>query len=289
MTAETIQHPRGTSPVIGSLRRFPWLATFTLTAFMIWTLAPAIWLLLGSLKTASEIFRFTLFPQTPSLRAYRDVFASDGFTTFLTNSIVLAAASTVFTVIVASLAGYGFARFAFKWRHALLLLVVVPRLIPQISLITPLFELLRSFNLLDTRLGLVLTYSALNVPFATWLMAGFIGSIPVDLEEAAATDGASFWQRMTRVVMPLALPGLLMAATLTFVVSWNEFPFVLAFTFSSEMRTLPYALFLLRDTIGIPDWPLMNAFAVSTVLPLIVLYIIFQRYIVRGLVQGAVK
>ena len=267
-------------------RLAPWAA---LAVFMGWTLIPAFWVLTGAFKSPSDIYSFSILPTRPTLEGWAIIFDIAGFWRYAQNSFIVAATTTIITIVISVFAGYGFARYAFKWRHLLLVLVVVPRMIPQVSLITPLFELLRSVGLIDSYLGLILTHAALNVPFATWIMTGFIASIPLDLEEAAAVDGGSFLGRLGRIVLPLAMPGILMAGTLTFVVSWNEFPFVLAFTFSGEMRTLPFALFQLRESMGIPHWGAVNAFVVASVLPLMVMFGFFQKYVVGGLTQGAVK
>lgn len=257
--------------------------------FLAWTIIPGLWILLTSLKSRDEVFEFNLWPSDPSFDAFQRVLQTPNFSGYLSNSVVLAVSATLLCLLFSIPAGYSFARFDYRWRNALLALVVLPRLIPQVSLITPLFELFRSVQLLNTRIALVLAYAALNVPFATWLYAGYISRLPMEIEEAAAVDGANFLQRMRRIVLPLSVPGLTMAATLTFVVSWNEFPFVLALTTSADMRTLPYSLYLLRDSLGLPDWPLENAFTMATVLPLIVIYLLTQKYVVSGITQGAGK
>ena len=214
---------------------------------------------------------------------------SDGFSIYLWNSFFLAMASTAIALFLSVLAAYGFARYAFRWRHILLLFILVPRILPRASLIIPLYDMVERLNLLDTYTVLVVTYTATAVPMATWILIGFFNAVPRELEEAAAIDGASLWQRIWGVVVPISLPGMVTAGVLSLREAWNEFPFVLAFTTSSDMRTLPYQLFLLRDSMGIQDWPLINAFTITTIIPILALYLIFEKRIVNGLTSGAVK
>ena len=263
-----------------------WTALVVLT---LWAILPIIWSFSASLKTPLTLYSTGLIPENPTLDNYARVLASDDFSTYLGNSLYLSLASTVITLFVSVLAAYGFARYAFAWRHVLLLFILVPRILPRASLIIPLYDLVVSLNLLDTYTVLIITYSATAVPMATWILMGFFKAVPRELEEAAAIDGASLWQRIWLVVVPISLPGMLTAAILSLREAWNEFPFVLAFTTSSELRTLPYQLFLMRDSMGIQDWPLINAFTITTIIPILLLYLLFERQIVNGLTSGAVK
>jgi len=262
-----------------------------LAVLLLWTTLPLLWALSASLKDTLEVYLSpsALVPAKPTLNNYLRVFQWPGFPRFLFNSAFLALSSTALAVFVSVFSAYAFARYAFRWRHVLLLAMLAPRIIPRASLIVPLYLLLARVGLLDTYFALIITYAATAVPFATWILVGFFASVPRELEEAAAIDGATLWQRVWKVVVPVAFPGLVTAGVFSVREAWNEFPFVLAFTTSSEMRTLPYQLFLLRDTLGMQDWPLMNAFTISTILPILALYLVFQRNVISGLISGAVK
>jgi ABC-type glycerol-3-phosphate transport system permease component len=287
--AEVVQ--RQSVSLFGQVRqwtrgRLVWLMVIV---FVLWTAGPLSWSLLNSFKPRAEIYQGTILPQSPTLDGYRTAVGVDGFEWFLFNSIFLATVSTVIAVFVSALAAYAVSRFVFRWRHALLLFVLLPRLVPRVSLIVPLYQILVEVGLLNTYLALIITYSASNVPLGTWILVGFFRGVPREIEEAAEVDGANMWQRMWRVVLPLALPGLITVAVLSFRDAWNEFPFVLAFTTEREMRTLPYALFLLDDALGIQDWAAINAFALLTILPIVLIYLIFERKVVAGLTSGALK
>jgi len=268
-------------------RNLVWLPLLLL---LVWSALPLLWSLAASLKTPLELYQSrSLLPEQPTLGNYGRVFAWPGFWRYLFNSSLLALASTAFALVISSLAAYGFARYAFRFRNLLLVLILVPRILPRASLIVPLYQLVERFGLLDTYAVLTITYTATAVPFATWILAGFFAAVPRELEEAAAIDGATIAQRLWWVVLPIAAPGLITAAVFSLREAWNEFPFALAFTTSQEMRTLPYQLFLLRDSVGIQDWPLMNAFTIVTILPILLLYLRFERHIVSGLTSGALK
>lgn len=256
---------------------------------IVWTFLPLVWSITASFKTPNEVYTFGILPEDPSADSYRDVFNSRNFWRYMYNSMFLAVISTFASVTVSAFAAYAFARFAFRFRHTLLLLILLPRLIPRVSLIVPLYQLLLSLGLMNTRTALIVTYTASAIPLATWILVGFFAALPKDLEEAAAVDGASRFQQLWKIVLPLSVPGLVTVGVLAFRDSWNEFPFVLAFTSGADQRTLPYALFLLSDTVGLQNWPLVNAFALVTIIPILVLYLRFEKHIVSGLTSGAVK
>ncbi|SDX89654.1 carbohydrate ABC transporter permease [Roseicitreum antarcticum] len=267
-------------------RIFAWSVLALIT---LWAVLPILWSLSASFKTPLTLYTGGFLPEDPTLDNYGRVLTSDGFAQYMANSLFLALASTAITLFVSVLAAYGFARYAFRWRHILLLFILIPRILPRASLIIPLYDLIERLNLLDTYTVLIITYTATAVPMATWILIGFFQAVPKELEEAAAMDGASIWQRIWKVVVPISLPGMVTAGILSLREAWNEFPFVLAFTTSSDMRTLPYQLFMMRDTMGLTDWPLINAFTITTIVPILFLYLLFERQIVNGLTSGAVK
>lgn len=261
-----------------------------LLVFTVWSLLPIIWSISASFKGAIDVYASPrLIPEHPTLDNYVRVFTYPNFSRYLFNSLFLSLTSTVLAVAVSSLAAYSFARYNFRLRNVLLVAILIPRILPRASLIVPLYRMVEQAGLLDTYIALIIAYTATAIPFATWILTGFFAAVPKELEEAAATDGASMWQRIRHIVLPIAVPGLVTVAVFSLREAWNEFPFVLALTTSSEIRTLPYQLFLLRDAIGIQDWPLLNAFTIVTILPILLLYLRFERNIVSGITQGALK
>jgi multiple sugar transport system permease protein len=162
-------------------------------------------------------------------------------------------------------------------------------LIPRISVVIPLYRMIVSVGLLNTYTALLLTYTVTSIPFAVWILTNVFQSIPKEIEESAFMDGAKLWQTMMHIMVPIATPGILAVIIFTVRETWNEFPFVLSFTTSAALRTLPYQLFLFRDTLGIENWPLINTFAIITVLPILIAYFIFAKQVTTGIIQGAVK
>ena len=255
----------------------------------IWTIGPLLWALLATFKTTSEIYAGGFLPRTLELRAWGDLFQLDGFWRFAFNSFYVTTVSTIFAVIISIVAAYAFARYAFRWRHVLLFFILVPRLVPRVALIVPLYLMFAEVGLIDTYTVIIIMYTASAVPLATWTLIGFFAAIPKELEEAAAIDGATLARRIYYIVLPLAVPGLITITVVSFVESWNEFPFALAFLQDTEMRTLPFQLFSLESSLGLIDWPLISAFALFTIIPIILLYLRFEKLIVSGLTAGAVK
>ncbi|MFN3722208.1 MAG: carbohydrate ABC transporter permease [Paracoccaceae bacterium] len=266
------------------------LIWFTLTFLVIWTATPIVWAILSSFKDPLEIYESkSLLPEVWRLDAYRKVLSMPGFNTWLMNSIIVTVVATIVPLILAVLAAYGFARYAFKFRHVLLLLYLIPRIIPRVSLIVPLNDLMSDLGLINTYSVLFITYIASAVPLATWILVGFFKSIPKEIEESATLDGANMWNRLRHVMLPMAWPGVVTAAVLCLREAWNEFSFVLALVNQTDMRTLPYQLYMLKDSMGIQDYAVYNAFTVLTVLPLLFVYLLLERKVVDSIVSGAVK
>lgn len=287
------QPQAGAIEFMGNLRfrmgRFV-LIGIPLAILVIWTTVPILWAVLASLKQPLEIYQTnTLLPASPSFDAYRQVLFMPGFRGWLWNSVLVTVVATIVPLTISILAAYGFARYAFHFRHLLLLLYLVPRIIPRVSLIVPLNNLMTDLGLVNTYWVLFITYTASAIPLATWILVGFFGSIPKEIEESATIDGANMWNRLTRVMIPIAWPGVVTAGVLCIREAWNEFAFVLALVNETGMRTLPYQLYMLKDSMGVQDYAVYNAFTILTVLPLLVVYLLLERRVVDSIVSGAVK
>jgi ABC-type glycerol-3-phosphate transport system permease component len=261
-----------------------------LTILVIWTTIPILWAVLASFKEPLEIYQSnTLLPANPTFDAYQEVLSMPGFGGWLWNSTLVTVVATIVPLAISILAAYGFARYAFRFRHLLLLLYLVPRIIPRVSLIVPLNSLMTDLGLVNTYWVLFITYTASAIPLATWILVGFFGSIPKEIEESATIDGANMWHRLTRVMLPIAWPGVVTAGVLCIREAWTEFAFVLALINETGMRTLPYQLYMLKDSMGVQDYAVYNAFTVLTVLPLLLVYLLLERRVVDSIVSGAVK
>ena len=261
-----------------------------LLVLFLWTVLPFFVTFVSSLQTRGEVFAHPGFwPADPSLKSYSEVIGSSTFHATLLNSVIVGAGTTLLTLAVSVPAAYAFARFRFWGRHFLLLFAFIPRLVPNLALMVPLYRLAVELGALDHRLTLIVVYTGMLSPLAVWLLVGFYEKVPREIEEAASVDGASLFQRIRYIVMPLSLPALITISVLAFREAWNEFTLVLVLTTSPQTRTLPYELFSMQGIEGIPNYPAEAAFALLTVVPFILVYMRIERYVVQGITTGAGK
>jgi len=210
------------------------------------------------------------------------------FGDYFRNSIITAASSTLLALFIGTLAAFAFSSFKFKGKNGIFLTLMVARAIPGIALSLPLLVLFTRMGLSDKVYGLVIAYTAMNVPFTAWLMAGFIGEVPDELTEAALIDGCSRWTAFLRVVIPLVGPGLAASGIFAFLTSWNEFAIASVITRTTASKTFPVGLFDFTAEF-VSDWRGMCAMSVLMLIPAVIFVIAVQRQLVRGLTLGAIK
>jgi ABC-type glycerol-3-phosphate transport system permease component len=249
---------------------------------------PLLWAVLGSLSPETELFERAHLPRALVLDHYRALFADATLLDAIRNSLAVAAATTLLCLALGSLCAYALARLQFPGRRALLAFVLAVSMFPQISIVSPLFLLLRALHLIDTYPGLVLPYLTFAMPLAIWLLLGFFRQLPQEIEDAARVDGASRLRVLFEIVAPLAAPALVTTAVLTFIYCWNEFLFALSFTLGPERQTVPVAIAMLRGRYQVP-WGQVLAASMLCTAPIAALVLVFQRRIVQGLSAGGVK
>ena len=276
--------------VTTSRRVLKWVGNGLLVVMLVWTLVPFYWMIATSLKKDKEIYGFeaTLIPRQPTLNNYTRLFTTTPFVKYLRNSTIIALGNTLASLLCACLAAYALARLRFPGRGLIARGLVVSYLVPPSLLFIPLFAVLATLSLIDTHQGLILTYLGFSVPFCTWLLMGYFRTVPLELEEAALVDGCSRLGTLVRIILPMSLPALAVVAFFSFTQSWNEFLYANVFVNSVEVRTITMGLtlFVVEDVFF---WgPMMGASFLSTLPPLI-LYLIFQRWVVKGLTLGGVK
>jgi multiple sugar transport system permease protein len=255
---------------------------------LVWVLFPIVWVILGSLKArelAAAIPPVWIFE--PSFDNYGSAFLRRNFGLLFVNSLVATLASTAIVLLLGSMAGYALARFKIAGKRNILLWILSTRMFPPIAAIIPIFLLFNDLRLIDTRQGLVLLYIAFNLPFAIWIMRGFFVEVPAELDDAALVDGCSPWQAFTRVIMPLAAPGLAATAIFCMMYSWNEFLFALIIS-RAQSQTLPIGVMGFITQRGVL-WGEMSAASTVIMVPMIIFTFLVQRYLIRGLTFGAVK
>lgn len=253
-------------------------------------LFPAIWILLTSLKGEPELLRrpITYLPADPTVANYVTAFTDQPLHLFLFNSFAVATLSTVATLFVSTLAAYALARLNLRHRGLILAAIVGISTFPLVTLLVPLFEIMRALGLLNTWAALVIPYTVLSLPVCTLVLAAFFEGVPRDLENAAMIDGCTRIGALFRVIVPLSAPGVFTAAILAFVNAWDEFLLALSFNSNPALRTLPVGIQLYQGEFNFP-WPVISAALVVGIVPLAILIVIFQERVVSGLMTGGVK
>ena len=260
-----------------------------LALLLVFAIFPFYWAVVASFTPESVLFQSpSLFPRAGTLEHYRALFSERDFWVPIRNSLVVAGSTTILCVSVGAFAAYALARLDFPGKRPMLAFILAVTMFPQIAIVSPLYLLLRKVHLINSYPGLVLPYVTFAMPLAVWMLVGFFKQLPRELEEAALVDGASRWQALVKIILPLAGPGLATTAILTFLYCWNEFLFALSFTLGPERQTVPVAIALFRGQYQIP-WGQILAAAIVATLPVAVVILAFQRRIVQGLTAGAVK
>jgi multiple sugar transport system permease protein len=271
------------------MRARRWLPDVVVLLVLAGYAVPFFWQLLTSFKPEAELLTLPpLFPSRVTLEHYRVVFQQSLIPRALLNSFGIAALTTLLTILLGLLGAYALARLPVPGKRFILLGIIASTAFPHIATVSPLYLLVRALGLRDTWVALILAHTSFALPLMLWLLTGFIREIPEEIEEAAVLDGASRFQRLRWIVLPLAAPGLASATLLTFLGSWNEFLFAYTFTATDASRTVPVALALFPGVFEVP-WGDIAAASILASLPPILIVVGLQRYLVRGLLAGALK
>ncbi|HOA99058.1 carbohydrate ABC transporter permease [Candidatus Sordicultor fermentans] len=257
-------------------------------------LAPPLWLFISSIANLQELLKIPLrwLPEKPSFERYREILFSQGpeseFRKTMWNSFFIALFVTIICVSLGSLAAYAFSRLRFPGKEKILFVLLFSYMLPPIAVIIPIYRIFSRYQMLDTKQALILIYSAILVPFVIWLMRTYFDTIPKDLEDAAKIDGCSHLGTLFRVIFPLSAPGIVATSLFAFLMSWEEFFIALILTSTPQAKTIPVAIaeFSGRHSI---DFGMMATGGILAALPPILIAFVFQRYIVGGLLSGAVK
>ena len=264
-----------------------WLLGLLITLFAIF---PIVWALLTSLKREAAIITTVMqyIPREVTFENYVAIWTRSNFPTLLVNSVVVTAITVVICAVVGTLASYAIARYQFRGLRELMLFYLVIRMFPAVMIIIPLFILMRNVGLLDSRVGLALAYTTFLLPVFIWMMKGFFDAVPFELEDAARIDGCSRIGAMVRVILPLVVGGLVATVVFVAIGAWNEFLFALMMTTSTGSRTWPVGLQLMVGEFQLP-WGTLAAGGIISIIPVVLLFALVQRALVRGLTAGAVK
>lgn len=251
---------------------------------------PFYYAVITSFKTGTALFEVDYLPRSLDWGNYAEVLGKANFLRSIANSVLIAGATVGFAMFLAVTASYALARVRFRGRGLLLMSILAVSMFPQIAVLAGLFELVRALGIYNTPWAMILSYTIFTLPFTVWVLTTFMRDLPIEIEEAAIIDGATPWNIITQVFLPLMWPALVTTGLLAFIGAWNEFLFALTFTASETQRTVPVAIALLSGSSEFETpWGMLMAASVIVTVPLIILVLIFQRKIVAGLTAGGVK
>ena len=268
--------------------------TFLKWATLICSLAimlfPIYWMLNTALKPSSEVFQYppSFFSSNWSFDAFFRLFETRPIGRYFVNSFIVASGTTLLCLALASLAAYGLTRFSVRIEPLIILSLLFIKMLPEALLVVPFYQLIADARMLNSYISLVLVYSSFGLPFAVWLLIGFFRAIPRELDEAAIVDGANRLQVFAIVILPLARPGIVAVAMITFLTAWNAYLWALVLTTDPSMYLLPVGIATLKGEYQV-QWNELMAAAVIAVLPVLAIYSVLERYLVAGITAGAVK
>ena len=262
----------------------------TLAVLLVWSLAPIAVMIFTSFKKRADIFAVPvrLLPESWTLDNYRTVFTSSSMPHALLNSVTIGLLVAIATLVFCFSAGYALARFRFRAARPLALFILLGQVVPLTVLLLPVYQIVVSLKLSDTTIGVAFAHLAITVPLVTWMVRNQIAAIPYDLEEAAQIDGGSRFDAVSYITLPVCAPGLAAAGMFAFLQSWHEFLFASVLATSTASRTAPVALTQFASEFDV-DWGATMAASVVLTVPIVILFVVMQRYFVAGLTGGAVK
>ena len=251
---------------------------------------PVLWMLSTSFKPNGEVFAVPpqLVSRNFSFDAYRKILTDPTQLRFFLNSYIVAVSVTVLTLFVAIMAAYAFSRFNFPGKTLVNVVIVSVQAVPPITLVIPYFGLVVGLGLYNTYLGLILTHMVFTLPYAIIMMTAYFNTLPKELDESVKVDGASSWTALWRILVPISVPGMIAVGVYTFMISWNEYLFALTLTRTDDRRTVPIGIQLLMGQHSY-EWNQMMAMSILGSIPVLVLFLLFQRRFIGGLTSGAVK
>ncbi|TEU10739.1 MAG: carbohydrate ABC transporter permease [Anaerolineales bacterium] len=266
------------------------IAYLFLALVCLYNIMPFVWMVFTSFKTDKEAYAIppTFWPQEPTLEAYVQVLLWTNFPRYFLNSTTISLGTALLSTFIGSLAGYGFSRFIFRGRATLVGIILASQMLPGVLLVGPYFKILAKLGLYNTYPGLILAFTTITLPFSTWMLKGFIDTVPEELDQAALVDGCTRLGAYFRVILPVIAPGMVATMIFAFLLAWGDLLWVLVLTSGEDMATVTLGLSRLVTQFRI-IWPQLMAGSVVGALPPVILYLVLQNYLVEGLTAGAVK
>lgn len=268
-----------------------WIFIYAALAMMfVYNLLPFFWMLISSFKTELEVISYpaTLLPKTFTTQAYEKMWVQEGFLLYFKNSLIVSLSTAALSSIVGIFAGYGFSRFRFRGRLAIMTAFLATQMIPGVLLVGPYFKLMAIAGLYNTLTGLILAQTSITLPFSVWMMKGYMDTVPIEIDQAAEVDGAGRLQTMFLCIVPLVLPGLVATTIFAFLLSWGDLLWALCLISDQSKQTMTLGITALVGQFRVQWSEIMAATVIASVIPA-TLYLILQRYLVQGFTDAAVK
>lgn len=260
-----------------------------LVLLLLFLLFPFYWTFVTSVKPSSELYGevVTYWPQNFTIESYKNLFVGFNFLQPMSNSFMVAAITMIVSLTVSVLAAYAFSRYRFRGRKLFMVMFLTNNMFPTVLLLIPLYAIMRQLGILYTPTALILSYTTFTIPFAIWLLNGYMNDLPMSLEEAGMVDGCNRAQAFLMIILPILVPCLIATGVYIFMTSWNEYTFAVMFT-NEKNRTIPVALKNLIGQLGV-QWDLLTAGGIITIIPVCIMFFFAQKRLVEGLTAGAVK
>ncbi|MEM2174466.1 MAG: carbohydrate ABC transporter permease [Candidatus Micrarchaeia archaeon] len=261
-----------------------------LLIFLVFALIPILWMILTSIRPYLEIFSTppTLFVKNITFENYYKVFSDKRFIGYFSNSLSVSIISALFSLLISASAGYAFSRFTFKGKNLLFLSVIFCQLIPLMAILIPLYTMFSQLNLIDNPFALVLSYFILTLPFSTWMSRAAFKQVPIEIEESALIDGCNRFQALFKITLPIAAPSLAAIFLFCFIEAWNEYVLAMTLINSTIKRTIQVGIMLYRSEFY-TEWGTLMAASTIASIPIMIIFILIQKYLVSGLAAGALK
>jgi multiple sugar transport system permease protein len=282
------------------VNRFAWLrrvpSRLVLLIYMIFALVPFLWMLVASLEPNSSLYksRLTLYPSPITFSNYTTLFfhtnvaQGTDFPRYFLNSVIVVTGTVILALLVGVPAAYGFSRYRFFGKNAILYGILLQSIFPLVNFLIPLYLVMENLHLLNTYWSLIIGYLTFSLPLNIWILKTFFDGIPADMEVSARLDGARPWRAFVEIALPPAVPGIVAVAIFTFILAWDEYLYALTMITSSTMRTLPLGIFSYFSDVA-PNWSGLNTIAIAMSVPVIIVFLVLQRYFISALTKGALK
>lgn len=282
------------------MNRFAWLrripSRLVLLLYVIFALVPFLWMLVASLEPNSSLYksRLTLYPSPITFSNYTTLFfhtnvaQGTDFPRYFLNSLIVVAGTVILALLVGVPAAYGFSRYRFFGKNAILYGILLQSIFPLVNFLIPLYLVMENLHLLNTYWSLIIGYLTFSLPLNIWILKTFFDGIPADMEVSARLDGARPWRAFVEIALPPAVPGIVAVAIFTFILAWDEYLYALTMITSSTMRTLPLGIFSYFSDVA-PNWSGLNTIAIAMSVPVIIVFLVLQRYFISALTKGALK